>query len=864
MHKRFWKMIGLLALIFMMGGPVYAHEGSAEHRVLFISSYSPGFMTFSDQVDGMEGAFKRQNVSLDIEFMDSKRIDTQESVALFDANLSYKLSQLKPYDLVLVADDNALRYMMEVHDTLFDDVPVVFFGINDSETAIEAAQDEWFTGVVEAVSTGDTILTAARLNPAATRVVALTDGTTTGQADLDTFYGQQEVAPWLEYDALDLSELTFDAFNSALGELSNQDIVLLLSLYTDKTGMRITFWEGLDMVFEHTDQPVYHIYSHGIGEGLAGGRVISHFEQGRLAGEMALELLHGGAVSDFPLVLESPNAYLFDEKVLLEAGYPVQLLPQSATLVNRETRSLTDHWPYFLAGTVVIILQTSIIQYLRLTIRRKNQMHEELTLSKHSLESINRQLNRANRELTHAFNEVEEQNQQIHDLIYLDELTGLSNRFAIMELIEDWIDASDSPEPFTVMFLDVDNFKLINDTFGHDIGDEVIRVTGSKLRQLQDRGFRIGRFGGDEFILAVKGEPDEEELITIVEGIKRSFAQEIEVAEKCFYLTVSLGIVRYPQHGNTKKELIKRADLALYEAKNAGKNRFVLFDDSLNHELEWKIELQSAIRDAMNRQAFELKYQPIVRASDGKIESFEALIRWQCEKIGRVPAFDLICNAEEMGMIAELGDWIVREAFGFARRLNEGREDPVVVAINLSGIQLRIKGFADHVAELARSTGVEPEWIIFEMTETILIQSVFNGDENLWRLKELGFGLSLDDFGTGYSSLRYLKDFPVKAIKIDREFVEHIAESDYESQLIDAMIEIAGFRSLSVVAEGVETQLQSRILRDSGCDAMQGYLFSDAVSEAEAYRMVIEERHFLELMTGAQMSAFQKDDGEGE
>lgn len=817
-------------------------------RVLLISSYSPGFQTFFRQTEGIKEAFGSYNIAFDVEFMDSKRFFTDENYENFDRTLTYKVTRLEPYDAVMVSDDNALNHIMEIKDELFPDIPIVFLGVNNAANAALFGQEALVTGVVEASSIRETIEAASLLQPEATQVVALTDNTTSGQADLELYYSDENRVSGLTYKDIDLSDMTFDTFSLEVSKLSEESIILLLSVYSDINQNRIDFEEGLDLVLSNASEPVYHPYYHGLGDGVAGGKVISHHEQGMSAAGLVLRILNGEDAAEIEPVFESPNKYIYDYEVLKSFGLDEDILPEDSILINYESTVFEEYGLYILAVLAVIALQTLIILKLIKAIKDRKSAEEELKVShlevlksNSDLSESNEELMVTNEELTATYEEVEKQNRQIHSLVYIDQLTGLGNRQAISEDIIKTIE-KDTVSAASIMFVDVDNFKHINDTYGHDIGDLVIKKTADRLRNLESECLHIGRFGGDEFLILVTGYECNRDIERLAADVLELFAEVVDVGGIKFYLTVSIGLVEYPEHGRSERDLLKRADMALYEAKRLGKGRYEFFNRNMMESMEEKLLFQSQIRTAIQNDEFYLNYQPIINIETDSIFGYEALIRWNSKVYGYVSPINLIQNLEEMGLIVSVGEHIMRMACRFSRKMAGLMNEPIKVAVNVSPLQLMHDDFFDRVMTVMSEENCGPDSISFEMTESTLVGSMKVAAQVIQNLKHQGYEIALDDFGSGYSSLSYFRDLPISVLKIDRAFITDINNDSYNSSFVEAIISIAHEKGIGVISEGVESKEELEVLRSLKCENVQGYYYAKPMGEEEALKFSTSRR----------------------
>jgi diguanylate cyclase (GGDEF)-like protein len=461
----------------------------------------------------------------------------------------------------------------------------------------------------------------------------------------------------------------------------------------------------------------------------------------------------------------------------------------------------------------------------------KTNAYEELT-------AINEELVSLNEQLVASTEEIKDQDNRINELINMDSLTKLENRHSITQTIDMNIATCPINQKMAILFLDIDNFKYINDTHGHKVGDLVISETGKRLNEYASEQVDIGRFGGDEFLICIKGLSSRQAINTLIERINGSFFEPLIVDGNKYYLTVSIGISYYPEDGYNQNELVRKADQALYEAKNTGRNKYVVYDHSMGVDLEDKIHFQADIKSAYYNDEFYLNYQPYFDSRTKEIQGFEALIRWKSNTRGQVSPFELICNAEEMGLIVDIGRWVFKEACLAAQKFNALSSKPLTMSINLSAVQLLDGELFSTFMAIVKEIGIDCSLICLEMTETVLINSIDKDTSPFALFKEAGFKIALDDFGTGYSSLSYFKELPLSILKIDKSFVDHIVESDYDKDLIHIMVTIAHNKGVFVTAEGVESFDQYEQLLEYGCDTIQGYLLSKPLSQEEVIQLL--------------------------
>ncbi|MDF2593676.1 MAG: sensor-containing diguanylate cyclase/phosphodiesterase [Clostridia bacterium] len=428
---------------------------------------------------------------------------------------------------------------------------------------------------------------------------------------------------------------------------------------------------------------------------------------------------------------------------------------------------------------------------------------------------------------------------KIKYMAYYDTLTKLPNRILFMEKLENELKRSKAKSiSGAVMFIDLDNFKNINDTLGHDYGDKLLEYIADKLQAITGKGDTLCRFGGDEFLILKSNMQGEEEMIGFAEEMLRICEAPCFILDKLIYITVSIGIAVYPKDGEKTSVILKNADTAMYTAKALGKNNYIFFNPEMCLELERKIKIESILRQALINNSFELYYQPQVDVKNKKIVGFEALLRLNSEEMGFIPPNEFIPIAEESGLIKEIGLWCLKSA---CLKNKEWREQGYVfetISVNISAVQFEQGNFIEMVINTLEETGLRPEFLEVEITESVLMKSLQKNIETLERLRKIGIKIALDDFGTGYSSFNYLRKLPIHTLKIDKSFIDGICSSRKEQAIAHGIIQLAHQMSLQVVAEGVEKEEQLATLRAKECDKVQGYLFSKPLPADKAEELM--------------------------
>lgn len=437
------------------------------------------------------------------------------------------------------------------------------------------------------------------------------------------------------------------------------------------------------------------------------------------------------------------------------------------------------------------------------------------------------------------FNDItllKEKEERIRYLAYHDALTGLPNRLLLLDRVQQEISrARRSHARVAVLFMDVDRFKLINDTLGHDVGDKLLQMLSGRIQSVLRENDTVARLGGDEFVVVLPDVHDTPSVLLVGRKLIEQTAQPFRVDGHDLTVSVSIGIAMFPDDGGEANTLLRHADSAMYRAKETGRNTLVFFTASLNAEVREKFMMESNLRRALLQQEFILHYQPRLHLPSAKVEGVEALIRWQHPSLGMVPPAQFIPLAEETGLIEPIGDWVLQQACLQAKRwLDAGT--PIKMAVNLSARQFRNRELPTRIADILCSVNLPPQWLELELTESMIMHNPEESIIMLQKIKAMGITLAVDDFGTGYSSLSYLKRFPIDVLKIDRSFVRDVVDDADDAAIAESIVRLAQTLRLNVVAEGVETEAQASLLQRMGCYAMQGFLYSPGRAVADFER----------------------------
>lgn len=475
-----------------------------------------------------------------------------------------------------------------------------------------------------------------------------------------------------------------------------------------------------------------------------------------------------------------------------------------------------------IVGSVVSILlvifrQIFTLQENKSLLKKYHVLNEELELK---IEERTIEISNKNEQLLSAV-------QNMKHMAYHDVLSGLPNRRMFLEKLTEAIaEAKKNSLKFAVAFIDLDRFKNINDTLGHDLGDLLLQYVSKQMVQVLGKNATISRQGGDEFTILLNRLADESELIQSLHNIQSILANPIQINGHELHVSMSIGIAFYPKDGQSPEELLKHADMAMYSAKGISGNSFNFYSIGMNETLSRKIMLENGLRKAIDNDEFLLHYQPQVNIETEEIIGMEALIRWNKGGSGLVPPAEFIPLAEETGLIIPIGEWVLYEACKQAKTWHDSGYDELKLSVNLSPLQFLHENLTEMIAGVLKETKLKPYSLEIEITEGVAVYDVGEVISKMKALRELGVQISIDDFGTGYCSLIYLKRFPINTLKIAQPFIQGMTNSKLDHSLVSSIIDMGHSMGLTVIAEGVETTGQLQSLVELGCDEVQGFIYS--------------------------------------
>jgi diguanylate cyclase len=548
------------------------------------------------------------------------------------------------------------------------------------------------------------------------------------------------------------------------------------------------------------------------------------------------------------------NPALFDRQITVVRDISLHGRLLGTLVIQEESQLLRTHSSWLLATVLLIMGGTFLVAYaissrlqhlISTPLLNLVDLMRQVSVSKdYALRAVKPSNDEVGL-LCDGFNEmlaeIEERNEilrqrqsHLQQLAHFDSLTRLPNRTLFYDRLSQALHyAHRTKENVAVIFIDLDHFKDVNDTLGHRVGDLLLKDVADRLVDLIRGSDTVARLGGDEFTIFAQDVGNPGNACRVAQKIVEVFAEPFQLDGQQVYITASIGVTMYPTDGETVDELLKNADLAMYQAKEKGKNAFHLFNQDMQQRASQRLLLGNDLRHALEAGELSVCYQPKIDLLTGRLTGVEALVRWQHPLQGPIPPSSFIPLAEETGLIFPLGEWVLRTACQQGQAWQAAYGQGLRVAVNLSAVQFKRQDVVRTIGSILQETGLGPEFLEVELTETTLMQGNESTIKALLELRQMGIGIAIDDFGTGYSSLSYLRRFPIDTLKIDKSFTWNITKNEHDSVIIAAIIAMARGLKLNVVAEGVETVDQLRYLQEHGCNEVQGYLLSRPVPAHE-------------------------------
>lgn len=821
MKRKYYIFSILLIISIWLKIDISFANWQQEKLILIINSHTEDYVWTSDV---LEGIFKTINPSefnpnIYMENFDYEKTENE----VFKDDTYYKLIEEKyadkKIDLVITTDFKATNFAIKHQKKLFKNIPIVFSGISEYKAREITRGVDNIAGVVEVPNIEETLKTALNIIPNAKNVYVIHDDTERGKIYLEEI---RKAAVKLNSG---LNVETFERIdkirsNKSLRKIEKDNIVIGTTFLEDEKGKTVSMSEIARKASRGIDIPIFYLQESTIGHGVLGGSMLDGQIHGMNTGNLALKILRGEKPSNIGLVEENNSKNIYDYNIMKKFNVSEKMLPKDSIILNKPYNSYEEHKTVIIASSIIIALLLLIVLYLFFNIRKRRQAEKEILL--------------VNDDLLHMKEELEL-------IAYYDEVTKLPNRAMFYHTMNKKLNKNLKEESGAILYLDIDDFKNINDIYGHSFGDLVLARVANRLKSLKlnEKYKSIYRISGDEYIIDLD-KKDETYAIKLATDIKNLFLEHFNIENKRIQISVSIGIVLYPRDSTNVEDIFKKAELSMYKAKAIGKNCYKVYEKSMERELAERILLENNLKLALERDEFILNYQPQINLKDKKIIGFESLIRWHSKEYGLVSPMKFIPIAEETGEIIKIGEWIFREACKFSLEINKKYSKRIEVSINISPVQLNQENFIDMIKNIVSEEGVSPEIIGIEVTETALMETFEESCKKLEVLKNMGFAIYLDDFGTGYSSLNYLLKLPISNIKIDKSFVDDMMTSQKGRKIIEQIIKLAHDMELSVVAEGVEVEEQLLILERLNCDIIQGYIFGKPLTKEDSKLYVYE------------------------
>ena len=509
---------------------------------------------------------------------------------------------------------------------------------------------------------------------------------------------------------------------------------------------------------------------------------------------------------------------------LLIAGFWIMISDQVVIFLFNDSESISMVQTY--KGIFFVSLTSYLLFYtLKERIKSYKFLATKLYDNYNELESTYEELLATEEELEEKIEELNQGKEKIYQQAYFDNLTGLPNKNMLHEKLEEMIEV-DSSKEINYIMLDLDEFKKVNDFHGHEFGDELLIRIREKLIEILPDNYYLFHLGGDEFGILYKENQAVVSKIELINNISEIFKKPINIGEHYIYSSASLGFASYPDKAEDGAELIKNGEIAMYNAKEEGKNSYKFYEKEMEQKIKNYLDLEKDLKQAINNEEFELFYQPLFNVENNKIVTLEALIRWKKSDGSYVSPIDFIPFAEKTGLITEIGRWVFQEACRQKKEWLEKGYNDFSISINISAKELENANFYDNLVEQINNKKLNFNEIELEITESDVMENLNKNIKILEKLRGLGIKVSLDDFGTGYSSLNYLRKIPIDNIKIDRSFINNILTDQKEKKILSSIIELSKTIGLNITIEGIENEEQLDFIKEKNCDRAQGYLLA--------------------------------------
>ncbi|WML34739.1 ABC transporter substrate binding protein [Clostridium sp. OS1-26] len=834
MSKTLIKKVSIIisfALYVILNINTYV-KAESHKKVLILHSYSEDFKWTSNISAGIRSVLGDvDKIDLQSTYMDTKKVNNSTYIESLKNLCEIKYADTK-FDAIICSDNDALNFLVKYGDSLFPNIPVVFCGVNDfSQSMLNGHKN--YTGIAETIDIEPTIKSMIRLQPNIKNIIVVCDSTSTGKLN------EEDTKDIIKRMRLDVSfyfyrDINIETLDKTVKKFGDNTAVLHIGQLKNNEGEFINYENIGPLISKHIKVANYICWDFALGNGLLGGKVLNSTEHGRAAAGMALKILNGEKVENIPILSKSVSSYTFDYNELKNLKIDTNKLPDGSAIINKNFSFYETYKKLVWTVISILIILSTFIIILFINVKRRKESERKLQENFEELSAVYEELAATEEELRAQYGELQESEEFLRlseerykHLAYYDNLTSLPNKISFVGELDKAIDYSNKTgEKGAVLFIDLDNFKRVNDTLGHHYGDRLLKVVADRLETIIDKSHILYRLGGDEFLVLMKNVENKKPIINTCKKIINNFRNHFEIDGKQIFTTVSIGISLYPNDGLDSNSILKNADTAMYRAKDLGRNRYEFYDIEMFNEVLKKSQIEKGLRDAIIKNEFQLYYQPQIDCKTKKIKGMEALLRWKSNDFGFVSPAEFIPIAEETSLIVPIGQWVLKTACKQAKQWLDFGYNLGVIAVNVSIVQLQHPRFIHIVKSALIDSNLPPKLLEIEITESVLMQCLDYNITILNELKRLGINISLDDFGTGYSSLNYLRILPINNLKIDKSFIDSIHLNSGDKEIADGIIQLAHKMNLNVIAEGVEWEDQFQILQSLDCEMVQGYLFS--------------------------------------
>lgn len=831
------KLLGLMLLLGVFIVPSFINCVAAEDElnIVVINAYHYGYKwTYNNNQGLREEIFKAYpNANIYTEFLDWKRFPSRTLIEGKYHEYSEKYAEIN-VDLLLTTDDMGLEFALDHREELFDDAPIAFSGIIGHTAELIIGNHQQVTGVFEEMRPEGAFELMELLQPDVTDIVMIHDTSESGLRTAEAFYMAADQLGIRDlYNFHDWQDKTYDEILEDVTTLDDKTAIMFFSYNRSVDGVMKSSSAFSDEVSAASAVPMYSNAEEMLDYGLTGGSFLSGVLQGKALGLLGVRILEGENPDDLAFIDEATVYKAVDENQLIRYGLDKKKLSEDVQIVNEHVSFFeTYRMLVYTVGGILLALMTFIVILLRQHWMIKGS-ERDLLNQKSELQDFYEQVHASEEELRSKNEQLEDYQKDLEYEVKHDQLTKLPNRISLKQYVSDLLVQPEmSYKKVVFIYIDLDNFKFVNNTYGHHFGDQVLMAIGERLKGIDD-GLFVSRTGGDEFVVVNVFEETTEDdtLQALMVTINQTITQPIMVEEERVMVKASIGYSVYPEDGGEYDQLITEADTAMYHAKKEGKSASRHYRKTMKNVFQNEYIMIKNLKEAYIKEEFYLMFQPIMSAEDNTLDSYEALVRWHSPIHGHVSPDVFIGLAETSGLIIPIGYYIIDKALEFAKKICL---DKVKVSINISVVQFYDEDFEGLLLRKIRKAGLVPDNVQIEITESVMIEGYGLLIDKLNYLREKGIQIALDDFGTGYSSLAYLHELPINKLKIDKVFIDAISDENIKSPLVDATVNLAKNFGLIVIAEGVETIEQLNYLRRIQCDCIQGYYFSKPLLEEEA------------------------------